>query len=80
MDKKHPDRNKFFEVRKISTNIHKQTLDIFRTRKDKIAKDVETRLVTASDLVVAEAQYHVARKTNFENPTPEYKTPGRPVS
>lgn len=80
LDKKHPDRNKFVEVRTISTNIHKQTLDISRTRKDKTAKDVETRLITVSDLVAAEARYHVACRTNFENPTPEYKTPGRPVS
>ena len=80
LDKKHPGRNKFVEVRTISTNIHKQTLEICKTRNDKTAKDVETRLITVSDLVAAEARYHVACRTNFENPTPEYKTPGRPVS
>ena len=79
-DKKYPDRNKFTEVRTILTNLYKQTLDICKTRNDDIAKAIKTRLVSVSDLVAAEARYHVACRTKFENPTSEYKTPGRPVS
>ena len=33
-----------------------------------------------SDLVAAEAKYHVAYRTNFENPLPKNQSSGRPVS
>ena len=79
-DKKHPDRNKFIEVRTISTNIHKQTLAICEARDDVTSKTVETRLLSVNDLVAAEARYHISCRTKFENPLPEYATPGLPVS
>ena len=44
-DKMHPDQSKFVEVRTISTNIHKQTLDICKTRNDEKPKALETRLL-----------------------------------
>ena len=78
-DKKHPDRNKFIEVRTISTNIHKQTSAIREARDDVTSKTVETRLLSVNDLVAAEARYHISCRTKFENPLPEYATPGRPV-
>lgn len=79
-DKKHPDRNKFIEVRTISTNIHKKTLVICEARDDVTSKTVETRLLSVNDLVAAEARYHISCRTKFENPLQEYVTPGRPVS
>ena len=79
-DKKHPDRNQFIEVRTISTNIHKQTLAICEARDDVTSKTVETRLLSVNDLVAAEARYHISCRTKFENPLPEYATPGRLVS
>ena len=79
-DRKHPDRKKFIEVRTISTSIHKVTLDICKTRNDETSRALETRLLSCSDLVAAEARYHIACRTNFENPLPEYQTPGRPIS
>ena len=41
---------------------------------------MEARLLSVYDLVAAEARYHVACRTNFENPMPKYSTPGRPTS
>ena len=79
-DRKHPDRNKFVEVRTISNTIHKLTLDICKTRDDETGRIVETRLLGVSDLVAAEAKYHVSCRIKFENPLPEYATPGRPIS
>ena len=68
-NKKHPDRNKFIEVRTISANIHKQTLAICEARDDVISKTVETRLLSVNDLVAVEAPYHISCQTKFENPS-----------
>ena len=78
--KKHPDRNKFEEVRTKGTGIHRATLEICMKRDDKLGKTIESRLLNVSDLVAAEAKYHIACRTNFENPLPKNKTSGRPVS
>eukprot|EP00794_Sanderia_malayensis_P002754 gene2754-3184_t len=79
-DRKHPDRNKFVEVRTISTSIHQLTLHICRTRDNDTARTVATRLLSVNDLVAAEARYHVSCRTNFEDPLPEYTAPGCPIS
>ena len=80
-DPKHPDRNKFSEVRTISTALYKVTLEICKGRTDEKAKKVEARLLDVSDLVAAEGRYHPACRTNFETVnTFENCTPGRPVS
>jgi len=79
-DPKHPDRNKFIEVRTISSNIHKLTLTICKACDDEATKTVENRVINVHDLVAAEARYHIMYRRSFENPLPEYKTPGRPVS
>ena len=51
-----------------------------QNRDDQLAKTVEARLLSLNDIVPAEARYHVACRTNFENPMPKYSTTGRPTS
>ena len=77
-DTKHPDRNKFEEVRTKDIAIYKLTLNIFKIRKDDLAKHIELRLLQINDLVAAEARYHVTYKKNSENAF-SVSTPGRPV-
>ena len=73
LHKKHPDRNKFEEVRTKGTGIHRATLGICMKRDDKLGKSIESRLLNASHLVAAEEKYHIARRTIFENPLPKKK-------
>ena len=75
---KHPDRNKFEEVRTKDTAIYKQTLNICKIIKNDLAKCIELRLLSINDLVAAEARYHVTCRKNFENPF-SVSAPGRPV-
>ena len=75
-DTKHPDRNKFEEVR--AEDIAKLTLNICKIRKDGLAKHIEFRLLQINDLVAAEARYHVTYKQKSENAF-SVSTPGRPV-
>ena len=79
-DQKHPDRKNFEEVRTKRTKIHSVTLDIYKTRDDLVAKTIESSLLNVSDLVAAEARYHVPCRTNFENPVPKFEKKGRPTS
>ncbi|XP_076800982.1 uncharacterized protein LOC143445626 [Clavelina lepadiformis] len=78
-DERHPDRNKFEEVRTKSSGIYYVTLALCQSRDDELAKTVQARLLSAHDLVAAEARYHVPCRTRFENPA-QYSTPGRPTS
>ena len=80
VDFKHPDRNKFEEVRTRDTMIHKNTLAICKNRNDKQGKSIEGRLLVLNDLVAAEATYNVSCRVNFEKPVPQNKTLGCPVS
>ena len=77
---KHPDRKNFEEVRTKLTKIHSVTLDICKTRDDLVAKTIESRLLNVSDLVGAEAKYHIPCRTNFENPVSKFEKKGRPTS
>ena len=43
------------------------TLGICKTRDDLVAKTIESRLLNVSNLVTAEARYHVPCRTSFEN-------------
>ena len=79
-DERHPDRKNFEEVRTKSSGIYYVTLALCQNRDDHVAKTVEARLLGVHDLVAAEARYHVACRTKFENPIPRYSTPGRPTS
>ncbi|CAK8676674.1 unnamed protein product [Clavelina lepadiformis] len=58
-DERHPDRNKFEEVRTKSSGIYYVTLALCQSRDDELAKTVQARLLSAHDLVAAEARYHV---------------------
>ena len=58
-DEKHPDRNRFEEVRTKGTGVHKTTLELCRSRDDKIAESIYARLVNINDLLAVEARYHV---------------------
>ena len=69
----------FEEVRTKSSGIY-VTHVLSQNRDDQLAKTVEARLLSLYDLVAAEARYHVACRTNFENSMPKYSTPGRPTS
>ena len=79
-DPKHPDRKNFEKVRTKLTKIQSVTLDICKTRDDLVAKTIESRLINVSDLVAAEARYHVPCRTNFENPVPKFQKKGRSTS
>ena len=79
-DPKHPDRKNFEEVRTKLTKIHSVTLDICQTRDDLVTKTIESGLLNVSDLVEAEAKYHVPCRTNFENPVPKFEKRRRPTS
>ena len=79
-DPKHPDRKNFEEVRTKLTKIHSVTLDICQNRDDLVTKTIESGLLNVSDLVEAEAKYHVPCRTNFENPVPKFEKKGRPTS
>ena len=79
-DVKHPDWNRFEEVRTKGSKIHTSTLEICKLRDDKLAKIIEGQLLSVSDLVAAEAKYHVACRTNFEDLLPKNQSSGCPVS
>ena len=79
-DPKHPDCKNFEEVRTKLTKSRSVTLDIFKTCDDLVAKTIESRLLNVSDLVAAEARYHVPCRTNFENPVPKFEKRRRPTS
>ena len=48
IDFKHPDRNKFEEVRTKDAQIQKNALAICKNKDDKQAKPIEGRLIVAS--------------------------------
>ena len=81
-DLKHPDCNKFEEVRTKVTMIHKNTHAIFKNTDDKQAKPIEGSLLVANDLVAAEAKNHISCRVrvNFEKHVPQNKTPSYSVS
>ena len=70
-DKKHADRKNFEIVSTINTKIYTSTLEICRGREDNYAKNIERRLLGISDFVAAEARYHSACRSSFENPFPK---------
>ena len=78
VDTKHPDRNKFEELRTKDTAIYKETLKICKIRKDTLAKRIELRLLLTNDLVAAAARHYITCRKNFENPfsvnTPDSRT------
>ena len=78
-DSKNPRRNKFEEVRTRKSATHSSTVEISRKREVKLAKTIEARLLSVSDLVATEGRYHVLCRTRFENPLSKYLTPGRPT-
>ena len=43
-------------------------------------KTIERRLLGISDFVAAEARYHSACRSSFENPLPKKSSKGRPIS
>ena len=57
---RHPNRYKFEEVRTKSSGIYYVTLALCQSRDDEFSKTVEAQLLSAHDLVAAEARYHVA--------------------
>ena len=65
LDPKPPDRKNFEEVRTKLTKIHSATLDICKILDDLVTKTIESRLLNVSDLVAAEARYHIPCRTNF---------------
>ena len=75
---KHPDQNRFEEVRTKDAAIYTQTLSICKIRKDDLAKCIELRLLSINDLVAAEARYHVTRRKNC-GILFSVSTPGRQV-
>ena len=79
-DKKHADRKNFEIVSTINTKIYTSTLEICRGREDNYAKNIERRLLGISDFVAAEARYHSACRSSFENPLPKKSSKGRPIS
>ena len=79
-DPKHPDRKNFEKVRTKLTKIRSVTLDNCKTRDDLVFKTIGSRLLNVSDLVTAEARYHIPCRTNFENPVPKFEKKGRPIS
>ena len=78
VDTKHPDSNKFEEVRTKDTAIYKQTMNICKIRKDDLVKRIELHFQSINDLVAAEARCHITCRKNFENPF-SVSTPVRPV-
>ena len=62
-DPKHPDCKNFEEVTTKLTKIHSVTLAICKTCDDLVAKTLERRLLNVSNLVAAEARYHVPLKS-----------------
>ena len=70
-DKKHADRKNFEIVSTTNTEIYTSTLEICRGREDNYAKNIERRLLGISDFVTAEARYHPACRSSFENPLPK---------
>ena len=67
VDTKHPDRNKFEEVRTKDTTIYKQTLNICKIRKDNLAKHMEFCLLYINDLVAEKQDITFACRKNFES-------------
>ena len=79
-DKKHADRKNFEIVSTINTKIYTSTLEICRGREKNYGKNIEWWLLGISDFVAAEARYHSACRSSFENPLPKKSSKGRPIS
>ena len=80
IDFKHPDRNKFEEVRTKDAQIQKNTLAICKNKDDKQAKPIEGRLIVASKWFgCSGSENHASCRINFKKPVPQKKTPDRPV-
>ena len=78
-DERHPDRFKrYWEVRTVETDIHKETLDLCKLRNDEYAMNIQRRLLSVKDLVAPEARYHVSCRSSFE--TSSGQKSGRPAS
>ena len=56
------------------------TLQLCNSREDLYSKGIEMCLLSINDLVAAEARYHNACRSNFENAVPKYQSRGRPTS
>ena len=69
-DKKHSDRKNFEIASIINTKIYTNTLEICRDSEDSGAKKIENRLIGISEIVAAEARYHSACGSSFENQIP----------
>ena len=69
-DKKHTDRKNFEIVSTINKKIYTSTLEICRGKEDNYAKNIESWLLRISDFAAAEARYHSACRSSFENPLP----------
>ena len=79
-DFRHPYRNIFEVVSTKDTKIYSGSLKICSKREDTYAKNIERRLLSVCDLVVAEANYHPVCRSNFENSLPKHTSRGRPSS
>ena len=77
-DPNHPDRKNFGGRTKL-TKIHSVTLDICKTCDHLVAKTIDSRLLNVSDLVAAEARYHVPCRTSFGNPVPKFEKESCPT-
>ena len=71
VDFKHPESNKFEQVRAKETMICKNTLAVCKNRNDKQAKSIEGRLLVLNEVVAAEAKYNVSCRVYFEKPVPQ---------
>ena len=69
-DKKHSDRKNFEIASIINTKIYTNTLEICSDSEDSGAKKIENRLIGISEIVAAEARYHSACGSSFENQIP----------
>ena len=79
-DKKHADRKNLELVSTINTKIYTSTLEICKGREDNYTKNIKRLLLGISDFVAAEARYHSACRSSFENPLLKKSSKGRPIS
>ena len=73
-------KKNFDIVSTVNTKIYTSTLEICKGREDNHAKSTARRLLGISDFVAAEARYHSACRSSFENPLPKKSSKGRPIS